>query len=453
MSNNQIQRKITKIFKTSNIFDILPVNRWWEKEKMNLDKHDDDEDEDIEENKIKKNEDDSNSESNSEQKQELMLGKNIKKFDTMEHNGVLFPQAYQPHKIKIKLKGENIELKTYSEELATFWAQILDNELSQKEIPRKNFFREFKNAIKNSISSEEYKEKFENSKLEDFDFSPIYEYQQAQKEKQKNRLPEEKLIEKEKKAQLTESLGLAFIDGYAEKISNYMVEPPGIYRRRGDHPGSGKIKKRILPEDVSINVGADDPVPICNLPGHAWNKVINNNESTWLAMYKEEKNTKYVFLAGNSKFKGMNDLKKYEKAKKLKDWIDTIRADYFASMEQKGNTEKQQLGVANYLIDILALRVGNEKGDDEADTVGCCSLRVEHVNVNPDDHERPNDVTFDFLGKDSMRYFNTVELDSRVVGLLRKFIRAKKKEDDLFDMINVNLLFLLIYLWLYLIIF
>jgi len=30
-----------------------------------------------------------------------------------------------------------------------------------------------------------------------------------------------------------------------------------------------------------------------------------------------------------------------------------------------------------YVIDTLALRVGNEKGSDEADTVGCCSLRIE----------------------------------------------------------------------------
>lgn len=27
----------------------------------------------------------------------------------------------------------------------------------------------------------------------------------------------------------------------------------------------------------------------------------------------------------------------------------------------------------------LALRAGNEKDEDQADTVGCCSLRVEHI--------------------------------------------------------------------------
>ncbi len=51
--------------------------------------------------------------------------------------------------------------------------------------------------------------------------------------------------------------------------------------------------------------------------------------------------------------------------------------------------------------------MGNEKGEDEADTVGCCSLRVEHVLFDSGE----NKITLDFLGKDSMRYFNTVEVE------------------------------------------
>ncbi|KAL3502336.1 hypothetical protein ACH5RR_036785 [Cinchona calisaya] len=36
---------------------------------------------------------------------------------------------------------------------------------------------------------------------------------------------------------------------------------------------------------------------------------------------------------------------------------------------------KKQIAVAIYLVDKLALRAGNEKDDDEADTVGCCTLK------------------------------------------------------------------------------
>lgn len=37
----------------------------------------------------------------------------------------------------------------------------------------------------------------------------------------------------------------------------------------------------------------------------------------------------------------------------------------------------QQIGVAMYFIDFLALRAGHEKdAEEEADTVGCCNLKV-----------------------------------------------------------------------------
>jgi len=69
----------------------------------------------------------------------------------------------------------------------------------------------------------------------------------------------------------------------------------------------------------------------------------------------------------------------------------------------------RQLATAVYLIDKFALRAGNEKGDDEADTVGCCSLKFEHVTLQP-----PSTVIFDFLGKDSIRFYNEFEVDPQV---------------------------------------
>ena len=59
------------------------------------------------------------------------------------------------------------------------------------------------------------------------------------------------------------------------------------------------------------------------------------------------------------------------------------------------------MGVAMWVIDVLALRVGGEKSEDEADTVGCCSLRVEHLKFDPDGQPM---IELEFLGKDSMQY-------------------------------------------------
>jgi DNA topoisomerase I len=87
--------------------------------------------------------------------------------------------------------------------------------------------------------------------------------------------------------------------------------------------------------------------------------------------------------------------------------------------------------VCTYLIDKLALRVGNEKGEDEADTVGCCSLRVENIQLTEE-----NRITLDFLGKDSMRYCNTVDVDPDVYKHLGRFCEGKQPRDDIFCKIN-----------------
>lgn len=96
----------------------------------------------------------------------------------------------------------------------------------------------------------------------------------------------------------------------------------------------------------------------------------------------------------------------------------------------------RQRATAMYLIDKFALRAGNEKGDDEADTVGCCSLKFEHITLKP-----PNIVIFDFLGKDSIRYYDEVEVDLQVFKNLKIFKKAPKGEgDEIFDRLTVRFL-------------
>lgn len=93
----------------------------------------------------------------------------------------------------------------------------------------------------------------------------------------------------------------------------------------------------------------------------------------------------------------------------------------------------RQRATAVYLIDRFALRAGNEKGEDEADTVGCCSLRFEHVTLTP-----PSKVSFDFLGKDSIRYVNEVDVDEQVFKNMRIFKKEPKTVGDLlFDRLSV----------------
>ena len=392
MKDAKKKSKVTKLLTTASLNDVVQINKWWEKPP----EEDNDKSEDEEE---------------------------TKKWKHMEHNGVLFPAEYEPHHIKIKYKGEPIELTPEQEEVATFWGTVIGSDYAEREIAKRNFIAEFKKVLP---------EKYKNAVLSDFDFTPIKEFLDKKKEKNKNKTPEEKKADKEKRQKLMDYYGWALVDGSCEKMANFLVEPPGLFRGRGEQPLTGTLKKRIYAEDITLNIGPDEPVPICTQPGHSWGEIANNNEGTWLAYYKVRKHIKYVFLSASSKFKGMSDYKKYEKAKRLKNCIGTIRDDYYKKLEDKSQ-ENRQLGVATYLIDRLALRVGNEKGEDEADTVGCCTLRVEHIKF-----EENYFITFDFLAKDSMRYLNTVKIEPIVYENLKKFTKGKAQTDDLFDLINAQ---------------
>ena len=49
----------------------------------------------------------------------------------------------------------------------------------------------------------------------------------------------------------------ALVDGHLEKIGNFTIEPPALFRGRGLHPKTGTHKKRVMPEQVTINIGED----------------------------------------------------------------------------------------------------------------------------------------------------------------------------------------------------
>jgi len=115
-----------------------------------------------------------------------------------------------------------------------------------------------------------------------------------QREEKKNWTKEQKQQEKEEKAKLQEKYGWAIVDGHKQKvraysslfsthvdcfvqIGNFRVEPPGLFLGRGEHPKTGFIKKRIMPEDVTINIGKNAKVPPCPVPGHSWKAVVHDN--------------------------------------------------------------------------------------------------------------------------------------------------------------------------------
>ena len=348
------------------------------------------------------------------------------KWSTLEHNGVLFPPEYEPHGIPIQYDGATFALRPEEEEVATMFAVMRKFEYYTNPVFRRNFFREWTNILNKRPEGHPIRD------LNRCSFDAIYNHFETKRLERLAKSKEEKKAIKLARDEQEMPYKYCTWDGRKEMVGNFRVEPPGLFRGRGKHPKMGCLKTRIQPEDVIINCGKESRVP-CPPAGHRWKGVVNNRNVVWLACWKDpiSGTMKAVFPSVLSSVRACADQVKYEKARSLKGIVDSIRSAYtkdFNSAER----ESQQRAVCMYFIDKLALRVGGDKElDAEADTVGCTSLRVEHIKLHP-----PCSMELDFLGKDSIRYQNTVEVLPRVYALLEKFIRGKSAEADLFDMIN-----------------
>ncbi|XP_069813090.1 DNA topoisomerase I, mitochondrial isoform X1 [Dendropsophus ebraccatus] len=357
------------------------------------------------------------------------------KWKFLEHRGPYFAPLYEPlpDDVHFCYDGQPMKLSPAAEEVATFYGKMLDHEYTTKEIFQKNFFTDWKSQM-----SKEEKKIIKH--LHKCDFSEIHKYFYDKNEARKALPKEEKQKLKEESSKIQEEYGYCTLDGHREKIGNFKIEPPGLFRGRGDHPKMGMLKLRIRPEDVIINCSEDSRIPEPP-PGHRWKEVRFDNTVTWLASWTEniQGSIKYIMLNPSSKLKGEKDWQKYETARRLKSVVDQIRSQYRVDWKSR-EMKKRQRAVALYFIDKLALRAGNEKEEGEtADTVGCCSLRVEHIKLYPELDGQQYMVEFDFLGKDSIRYYNKVPVEKEVFKNLKLFMENKNPDDDLFDRLNTSI--------------
>lgn len=353
------------------------------------------------------------------------------KWKFLEHKGPVFAPPYEPlpDNVHFEYDGKVMKLSQDAEEVACFYAKMLEHDFTTKEAFNGNFFKDWRKSMTS-------KEREKITKLEKCNFRKMNAYFTALSEKNKSRTKEEKLALKEENERLISEYGFCKIDGHREKIGNFKIEPPGLFRGRGEHPKMGLVKRRVMPEDILINCSKDSAIPKAP-SGHRWKEVRHDNTVTWLASWTEnvQGQVKYIMLNPSSKLKGEKDWQKYETARRLHKHINKIRNTYREEWKSKEMRIRQR-AVALYFIDKLALRAGNEKDEDQADTVGCCSLRVEHIELHKELNGKENVVVFDFLGKDSIRYYNEVDVEKRVFKNLELFKENKKEGDDLFDRLN-----------------
>lgn len=350
----------------------------------------------------------------------------------LRHNGIAFPPDYKPLGLTIRIKNQIAKLDPLSEEMLMAWAKKIGTPYVDDPVFQENFMLSLRQHAP---------EWFGNATIRDIDFSELFE--RAQREKLANLAEAERKRVSAERKQLREELkakyGHARVDEHEVEIGAYLVEPPGIFMGRGAHPLRGRWKPRVYSYEVTLNLDEDAPTPPAPHKPEGedqprWAAVVHEHDSLWVARWNETltDKIKYVWLAETSHLRQEREKEKYEKAKSLEQKLNEVREAIRAGMRDR-HEKKRKVATVAYLIDRLAMRVGDEKDEDEADTVGASTLRVEHVKIGEDK------IDFDFLGKDSVRWEKSLEIrgDDRVLARnLREFTAGKQPGDQIFPEIT-----------------
>ena len=311
-----------------------------------------------------------------------------------------------------------------AEEMAYAFAKKKDTPYVQDPVFRSNFMGDFARELPAGCKG---------AWFEDVDFGEFYKKVDAEKAAKESMTKEQKKAlaasRKERREALKARFGKATLDGKEVDIANWMVEPPGLFMGRGRHPLRGKWKPRVQSSDVILNLGETAQVP----PG-VWKQVVHDHNSMWMAKWVDTltDKEKYVWLHESSPIQQSRSKAKYDNARKVGANLQKIRSRILRELESKDERSRQVATVC-YLIDTLGMRVGDEKDEDEADTVGASTLRVEHVNIEG------NLAEFNFLGKDSVAWHKEETLPDSVVRNLREFTSGKNPEQEIFHDVSSGL--------------
>ena len=357
------------------------------------------------------------------------------KWHTLRHKGVAFPPAYQARGLSIIIGGRRLSLDPAQEELVYAWAKKKDTHYILDRVFQLNFLSDLKKLLPKEFQS------IDN--LDVIEFSEAFQLvdqekkmHEAELERIRNLPREEKrsmtIAKRAEKEKLKATYAKAIVDDVEVDIANWLVEPPGLFMGRGQHPLRGRWKPRVGAQDVILNLGEDAPVP-----GGTWQEIVHDHSSTWLATWTEKLTgkRKYVWLHDSATLRQNNEKEKYDKANKLGKHINKVQREIINRMLRSTEINQKKIATVSYLIFKLAMRVGDEKDPEESDTVGASTLRVEHIKFPESDGQ--HFIEFNFLGKDSVPWQKTLPVDSQdTSGLydnLKLFMKGKQPGSQIFD--------------------
>ncbi|KAF5277198.1 hypothetical protein FQR65_LT03904 [Abscondita terminalis] len=342
--------------------------------------------------------------------------RNGKKWTNLKHNGPFLAPLYErlPIDVKFYYDGVHIHLSEETEEVAGFYAKVLTDDLTRKSTFKRNFFEDWR-----KVMSEE--EKNIITDLKKCNFMPMHRFFM------KERYKKDKYIEN--------TYGFCEIDGQREKLEQFKVDPPGLSKAYTDCKKIGKLRRRILPEDITINCGKGASVPTPP-KGHKWKNIIHNRQLNWFAYWKEnvENRTKYMKLHPSSTFRAKEYFIKFETARQLNKYIDEIRAKYTIELGSN-NMVICQRAVVLYFMDKLVLIAYDYKNE-----IGCLSFKISHIKLLKKKCGAENVVSIYLFGTNNLQYRTEMSVEKMVFKKLQLFTKNKKCSDLLFDQLTNSIL-------------
>jgi DNA topoisomerase-1 len=330
-------------------------------------------------------------------------------------NNGIYVAPIEYHGFTIKVKGKPVKLNTKAEQMAIAWCRrLLSPTLSKPdEVMIKNFMEDFSKEL--SLTTQ----------YSEVDFTEVLSWLTLEKGSRETMTKElKKALSLERKGireKLKEHYGFAIVDGKTLEIGNWASEPSCLFVGRGNHPMRGHWKEGPKEEDIILNLSPNAPRPKGN-----WKSIVWEPNKMYLAKWVDKLcgKVKYVLFSDSAFLKQDREKAKFEKAELLGKNIQVVEKHIQTNLNAK-DLKRRKVATVSYLILAVNMRVGDEKDPDEADTVGAITLRPQHLTI------LGNEILFDFLGKDSVRWEKKIIASPQVINNLQDF--ATHCKDYLFE--------------------
>ncbi len=335
--------------------------------------------------------------------------------ERLVHKGILVAAVPPSSGLTLIIRGKEVVLDGLQEQMAMAFAAKRHLGYWDDSVFVRNFLRDFSIALdlKPILKPSEVD-------LEDLYRPAVLKREKEQQKKEEMTKEERKALTAERKVTreaLREEYGYAEIDDERVEIANWTAEPDCIFMGRGKHALRGRWKPGPRHQDITLNLSPDAPMPPGEWAGKVWEP-----DSLWVARWRDRLSgkMKYVWVSDTARIKQDREAQKFELATKLVRRMSHIRGHIREGMISS-DSRRRQIATACYLIDVLSLRVGDEKDPEEADTVGASTLRPEHITIKDD-----GEVEFRFLGKDSVPWHKTIQLPPDVITILQQLINEAR---------------------------